>query len=440
MLTRRQALGSIVYPTALAAFSPAMSYQPTRRAIGAAVEAALGLAPPEKKAPEEVARDESFWMQVQQAYTVDRSILNLNNGAVSPAPAIVQESHRRHWERANMCPARVLWQEQYKQVPTVIDRMAREFCCNPQELAITRNASESLQICQLGIDLNAGDEVLCCTQDYPRMLTAFHQRARRDGIVVNAITIPTPNESADVIVETYRQNITPKTRLMLVTHMINYTGYIMPVKQLVAMAREHNIPVIIDGAHALAHIDFKLCDLVCDYYGSSLHKWLCAPHGTGLLYVRREKIKSLWPMMAAEEALDQSISKFMEIGTYPAAPYLAISEALTFHQAIGSTNKQERLRYLRDYWFHKLRRNDKLRLYTSMTPGNSCGIATVRIEGVDSASLANYLWDKHRIMVSAIVHDEFNGIRISPNLYTTLQELDRFCEVMQSVMDSGIPA
>jgi isopenicillin-N epimerase len=366
--------------------------------------------------------------------------VNLNNGGVSPAPAVVQNAHRRYWEQANTCPAHVLWQVQDKQVPMVIQRLAREFCCNPQELALTRNSSESLQICQLGMDLKAGDEVLCCTQDYPRMRTAFAQRARREGIVVSEISIPTPFETSEQVMEVYQSAINERTRLMLLTHMINYTGQIMPVKELVAMARSKGVPVIVDGAHALAHFDFKLCDLQCDYYGTSLHKWLFAPHGTGMLYVRKDKIAKLWPLMAAEDSQTSSMAKFMEIGTHPAAPYLAIAEALTFHQAIGIQNKQARLMYLKHYWFDRLRKSGRLRLYTSMTPGNSCGIATVRIEDVDSTALANHLWDKHRILVVAIVHDEFSGIRVSPSVYTTLEELDRFCEAIQNVIDAGLPS
>lgn len=439
MLTRREALGSIFYPAAFAAMGGmSASTPPTRRAIGAAIDAALGLAPP-IASPEVVAQDESFWFQVQQAFTVDRSIVNLNNGGVSPAPAIVQNAHRRHWEYANSCPAYVLWQVQDKQVPEVIQRMAREFCCNPDELAITRNSSESLQICQLGIDLKPGDEVLYNTQDYPRMRTTFKQRARREGIVVKEISTPIPHIDTHRILEVYESNITPKTRLILCSHMINITGEIMPVKEIVALARTKNIPVIIDGAHALAHFEFKLCDLVCDYYGVSLHKWLFAPHGTGLLYVRKDKIKGLWPMMAADEKQDDSIAKFMEIGTHPAAPYLAIAEALTFNQGMGFANKQARLIYLRNYWIHRLHRSDRFRLNTSLAEGTSCGIANFRIQDIDPADITNHLWDKHRILVVTIKHDEFEGIRVSPSVYTTLEELDRFCEAVQKVIDGGIP-
>ncbi len=206
------------------------------------------------------------------------------------------------------------------------------------------------------------------------------------------------------------------------------------------MARSRGIPVIVDGAHALAHFDFKISELDCDYYATSLHKWLFAPHGTGLLYVRKDKIRELWPLMAATEKMDEDIRKFEEIGTHPAANYLAIAEALSFHQGIGGKRKQARLVYLRDYWARRLLEHRRVRLHTSLKPGFACGIATVEIEGVEPGALNAWLWEKHRILVTPIVHQEFRGIRVSPSVYTTLQELDRFCHAMEQVIQHGLPA
>jgi selenocysteine lyase/cysteine desulfurase len=288
------------------------------------------------------------------------------------------------------------------------------------------------------MDLKPGDEVLTTTQDYPRMLTTFKQRERREGIALKQFKVPVPCEDPKKIVALFEENITPKTRLILMCHMINITGQIMPVREVAAMAREKGIPVIVDGAHALAHFDFKLSDLELDYYGVSLHKWLFAPHGTGLLYVRKEKIAGLWPLMAAEEKQTGDIRKFEEIGTHPAANFLAIGEALTFHQGLGGQRKEARLRYLRDYWVNRLNSHDRVRFHTPMSPGLSCGIATVQIEGVDSKELDRWLWNSHRILTTPIIHPEFEGIRVTPSVYTMLEELDRFCDAMERVIRDGL--
>ena len=234
--------------------------------------------------------------------------------------------------------------------------------------------------------------------------------------------------------------ITPRTKAILACHMINLTGQILPVTELTAMARRHGIPLIIDGAHALAHFDFTLGDLDVDNYSSSLHKWLFAPIGTGFLYVRREKIRDTWPMMAAPETMDTNIRKFEEIGTHPAANYLAIGEALTFHQGIGPARKDARLVWLRNYWAKPLLELDNVRLNTSLKPGFACGIANVQIVGVDPGKLNAWLWDKHRILAVGIGHPECRGIRVSPSVYTQREELDRFVDAMTTVAKKGLPA
>jgi selenocysteine lyase/cysteine desulfurase len=273
------------------------------------------------------------------------------------------------------------------------------------------------------------------------MITTFQQRQRRDGIVLRQFQIPVPAEDPDEIVRLFEEHLTPRTRLLLMCHMINLTGQILPVRKVVEMAGRHGVPVVVDGAHTFAHFPFTRSDLGCDYYCTSLHKWLFAPHGTGLLYVRKDKIPGLWPMMAAPEKMDADIRKFEEIGTHPAANYLAIAEALTFHQGIGAERKAARLVYLRDRWARRLAALDRVRLHTSLKPGFSCGIANVEIEGVDSVELARHLWTRHRILVVGIQHDELQGIRVSPSVYTTLEEVDRFGDVMEQIASTGaLPA
>jgi len=431
MLNRRDFLGAVGLPAAAAA---AGLLAPGR--VGQ-VLAALPAPPAD---PREAARDEDFWFEVAQAFTVDRSMTNLNNGGVCPAPALVQEAMKRHLDFSHQAPAYTMWKVLEPQRESVRDRLARTFGCDSEELAITRNASESLQICQFGFDLKPGDEVLTTNQDYPRMINTFKQREAREGIVLKQFSIPTPCEDDAEIVRLFEEHITDRTRLILVSHMIFLTGQILPARDVVALGRRRGIPVVVDGAHALAHVDFKLSDLDCDYYGASLHKWLFAPHGTGLLYVRRDKIADLWPLMAANPGQEADIRKFEEIGTHPAANALAISEALTFHEGIGPARKQERLVYLRDYWARPLREHQRVRLHTSLEPGYACGIACVQIDGVDPGKLQQHLWTQHRIYTTPIRHDEFAGIRVSPCVYTTLPELDRFVDVMEAVAENGLPA
>ena len=388
--------------------------------------------------PKDIARDESFWREIQQGYTADRSMINLNNGGVSPAPRVVQEAMKRHLDFSNTSPAYSMWQILEPQREPVRRRLARFSKCSPEEIALTRNASEGLQIVQNGLDLSSGDEVLTTTQDYGRMINTFKQRECRDGIVMKQFKIPVPAENDNEIVHLFEKNITTKTKMILMCHMINLTGQILPVKKVVRMARKYDIPVIVDGAHAFAHFDFDMTDLECDYYATSLHKWLCAPHGTGMLYVRKNKIPGLWPLQASNECGKDDIRKFEEIGTHPAANYLAIGDALTFHQGIGSKNKEARLTYLRDRWAKRLLKHDGITLHTSLNPKKGCAIATVQIEGIETSDVAKHLWSKYRIFVVAINHKEFTGCRITPHVYTTIEEIDRFSDAMETILKNGV--
>ena len=430
-LDRREFLGSLAKPAALA--TVAISNPTLMAKAITKIKTAVGN-------PKDVARDESYWREIQQGYTADRGLINLNNGGVSPSPTVVMNALKRHLDFSNTSPAYSMWRILEPQKETVRRRMARFFNCDPEEIAITRNASEGLQICQNGIDLKAGDEVLTTTQDYGRMIATFKQRECRDGIVMKQFKIPIPAENENEIVRLFEKNITPKTKMILMCHMINITGQILPVKKVVRMAKKYNIPVIVDGAHTFAHFDFNIDDLGCDYYATSLHKWLSAPFGTGMLYVRRNKIVDLWPMQAAwtSECKKDDIRKFEEIGTHPCPNKIAIGDALTFQQGIGSKNKEARLIYLRDRWAKRLLKNDRIRLHTSLKPGKSCAIATVEIKGIDTSAVAKELWDKYRIFVVAINHDEFTGCRVTPHVYTTIEEIDRFSDAMENIIKNGV--
>lgn len=390
---------------------------------------------------EEAARDEDFWFEVQQAFTVDRTLINLNNGGVSPSPRIVQEALHRYLDYSNQAPVYTMWRVLEPQKENVRKRLAATFGVSPEEIAITRNASESLEICQLGLALKPGDEVLTTAQDYPRMLNTWRQRERRDGIVVKKVNFPTPPESMDSLVEMFERAITPKTRVIHFCHITNLTGQIFPVKHICRMARERGIEAIVDGAHAFAHFPFRHADLDCDYYGTSLHKWLTAPFGTGMLFVRRNKIKNLWPLMPADESVDDNIRKFEHIGTHPVPNFLAIGEALTFYEGIGPARKAARLRYLFHRWARRLAPMKGVKILTSFDPQQSCGLANIAVEGIDLEKLGAYLFNQHRIITTPIINaGGVNGLRVTPNVYTTLREVDTFAAVMEQVIQKGLPA
>ena len=391
-------------------------------------------------AAEETARDEDFWLAVQQAFAVDRTIVNLNNAGVSPSPALVQEAMKRHLDYSNQAPVYTMWRVLEPQRETVRAALARMFGCDAEEVALTRNASEGLQICQNGFGLKPGDEVVTSTQDYPRMLQTWRQRERRDGIILRQVPLPVPAEDPAEVVARFEAALTPRTRLLHVCHMVNLTGQVLPVRELVETARRRGIPTIVDGAHAFAHFPFRHADLGADYYATSLHKWLFAPHGTGMLYVRHDKVRDLWPLQAAPEGMDADIRKFEEIGTHPAANYLATAEAIAFNEGIGLERKAARLVYLRDRWMDALKGDGRVRLKTSQKPGLAYGLALVQVDGIDPGRLAQHLWTRHRILVSPVKHPEVEGIRVAPSVYTRPEEIDVFVEAMRRVLREGLPA
>ncbi|MCC6329562.1 MAG: aminotransferase class V-fold PLP-dependent enzyme [Acidobacteria bacterium] len=389
--------------------------------------------------PLDAALDEDYWSTIQQAFSVTRGIVNLNNGGVSPSPRIVTEAFVRYTWQQEDATAYTMWQLLEPQSETIRTGLAEMFGCDAEEIAITRNASESLEILLMGLDLRSGDEILTTTQDYPRMLTTLKQRELREGLKLNLIKIPIAPNNVDDIAAAFERAVTPRTKLILISHQINLTGQINPVKKVCQMGRARGIETIVDGAHSFAQFDFKRDDLDCDYFGTSLHKWTYAPKGTGLLYVRKEKIPKIWALMASENKNKNDIRKFEEIGTHSAAMRLAIGEAILFHNAIGGKRKEERLRYLSRYWMNNLKAIPKVGFNTSFDPKQSCAIANFKVEGIDPVALGGYLMSKHKIYTTPIVHEEFTGIRITPNVYTTLWELDRFCDVVADVAKKGLP-
>ncbi len=393
----------------------------------------------EHLSPEQVATDEEFWAMIQQSFSVTRGIVNLNNGGVSPSPRIVTEAFVRYTWQQEDATAYTMWQILEPQSETIRTGLAEIFGCDAEEIAITRNASESLEILLMGLDLKSGDEILTTTQDYGRMLTTLKQRELREGLKLNLIKVPIAPKDSNDLATPFERAITPKTKMILMSHQINLTGQIMPVRKVCEMARSKGIETIVDGAHSFAQFDFKRDDLQCDYFGTSLHKWLYAPKGTGMLYVKKDKIPKVWALMAAEDKQKTDIRKFEEIGTHSAAMRLAIGEAVLFHNAIGGKRKEARLRYLARYWMNKLKTVPKIGFNTSFDDAQSCAIANFKIEGINPMEICDYLMAKHKIFAVPIIHQEFTGIRITPNVYTTLWELDRFCEIVGKIARNGLP-
>jgi selenocysteine lyase/cysteine desulfurase len=390
-------------------------------------------------APAALANDEDFWGEVQRSFDVDRSLINLNNGGISPAPRAVIEQLIRDIRFTNEIPTIHNWQVLEPRLESTRIDLARAFGCDPEEMAIVRNASEANEIMTLGIDLKRGDEVIVTNQNYGRMITTWQQRERREGIVLRQISFKVPPPSSQYIVDQFAAAITPRTRVIEVTHITNLTGQIMPVRELVRLARPRGIEVFVDGAHAFAHFPFKRDDLECDYYGTSLHKWLHAPIGAGFLYVRREKIEKLWPLMASSAKQATDIRKYQEIGTHPQANFNAISTALSFHHQLGPERKIARLRFLRDYWAGTLlKESTRVKVLSPLGPDAGGAIALISVDGLAPDKLSAWLYDKHRIITTVIMHPEFSGLRITPSVYTQRSELDRFVEAMSRAIRNGI--
>lgn len=383
--------------------------------------------------PHEAATQEEAWEQIAAMYNPDESFLNLENGYFSMCSVPVMESFMQKTRSVNsqssfymrrmMQPERLLIKSELAQLAGV----------PAEEIALTRNTTESLNILIQGIDLKSGDEILLSKQDYGSMQEAFEQKAKRQGVVLKYVQIPLLPKSASEIVKAYEKSITSKTRMMLVTHMINLTGHILPVKELCALGKAKNIEVIVDGAHAFAHLDFKISDLGCDYYAASLHKWLGAPLGTGFLYVRQNKVANIWPLMGDTGKEKTNIEKLEHTGTTPPANYFSIKAAIDFNMRIGLKRKEERLRYLKNYWTGKLKTIKGVGMLTPEGAEQSCGIACFSMENVPATVVSNRLYDEHKIFTVAIETDEVKGVRVTPHLFTTTEHLDRFVQAVQVI-------
>jgi selenocysteine lyase/cysteine desulfurase len=394
------------------------------------------------QAPDVVAKDELYWGQIQQAFELDRTLINLNTGHHCSSPRVVIDAYKRYLEMENLAPVYYAGQIGSR-LETIRRELADEFGCDPEEMAMTRNASESLQILQNGLDLAAGDEVITTEQDYPRMLTTWDQRVRRDKIKLTRLQFPVPT-TFDDLYSRFENAITPRTKVFHFTHITNLTGQLFPVQRLSRLARQRGITTIVDGAHAGGQFPFKIRDLECDAYGVSLHKWLLAPLGSGLLFVRKDMIPKFWPLQAAPATNDTNIRKFEEIGTAPMAVKAGIGDALAFHRTITVERKAARLFYLTSRWADQLKTHPRIRMHSSMKPGETWGVAAVGIEGMEASKIGGFLMDKYKIIVAGLAQGALPGqqfpyqaIRVTPNIYTATWEVDRFVDAMKELLKTA---
>lgn len=385
----------------------------------------------------ELAGEEDFWYYIQQSFTVSPGIINLNNGGVSPAPKTVQDAMKRYYDLSNEAPSYYMWRVLDMGREPLRKNLAFHAGCSPEEIAINRNSSEGLETVIFGLPLKPGDEVVASLQDYPNMINAYKQRELRDGIIIKWINLELPSEDEDYLVKQYTDAFTSKTKVVHITHIINWTGQIIPVKKIAAAAHKRGIEVVVDGAHSFAHFDFKIPELDADYYAASLHKWLYAPIGSGMLYVRKEKIKNLYPLFAtSENPLKDDIRKFEHLGTRPFFIEQAIGKAIEFHEMIGIERKEKRLHYLKNYWAEKVKNIPGVKLNTSLSPNWGCAIGNIAIKGKKPEELDSFLFSKYKIHTVAINWENIHGVRITPNVYTTTKNLDLLVEAIKTFIKS----
>lgn len=383
--------------------------------------------------PQDVAADEDYWSIIQQSFTVSPAIINLNNGGVSPSPKIVQDAVTRYNNLTNEGPSYFMWRILDQGREPLREKLAALAGCNAEEVAINRNATEALNTVIFGLPLKAGDEVIGTKQDYPNMINAWKQRALREGIVYKQISFMFPIENDDAIVEAYEKAITPKTKIIHVTHIINWIGQIMPVKKISEMAHRHGLEVICDGAHSFGLLDYSIPDLGCDYFGTSLHKFLSAPIGSGMLWIKKDKIEKIWPLVCNDKPQGTDIRKFETLGTRSFPIEQGIGEAINFQTAIGSKRKEERIRYLKNYWATKVKDIPKVKIHTSLQPAYSCAICGVSIDGITPGELDNTLFNNYKIHTVGIVWENISCVRITPHVYTRLQDLDKLAKALQEI-------
>jgi len=371
--------------------------------------------------------DDDFWAWVRSCFTTSSNIINLNNGGVSPQPKQVQDTHMKYYEWCNEAPTYYMWRS-LDEGREPLRRKLAKFCgTDPEEISINRNATEALNTIIFGLDLKAGDEVVMGKYDYPNMRNAWKQREKRDKIQLKIVELNMPTTDEDYIFETYAAAITPRTKIVHLTHLINWTGQIIPVpvmRKIADLAHKMGAEVIVDGAHTFAHTVYQIPDLGCDYYGTSLHKWMCAPFGNGMLYIKKDKIQKVWALLSNDQPDSDNIRKFETLGTRSFAAEMAIGTAIDFHHLIGSERKEKRLFFLKKYWTDQVKNLPGVVFYSPLEKNYSCGIANIGIQGMKGTEIEGALFKNRKVHTVAIEYEKVNGVRVTPNVYTSLDDLD----------------
>jgi selenocysteine lyase/cysteine desulfurase len=378
--------------------------------------------------------DEDFWGWVRESYTSSPNIINLNNGGVAPQPKVVQDAHIRFYQYCNEAPSYYMWQILDQGREPLRQKLADVCSASPEEVAINRNATEGLNTVIFGLNLKPGDEIVLTRQDYPNMINAWKQREKRDGVKLVWLDLPLPMFNDEDIVRTFVSAFTSRTKVCHITHLINWTGQILPVRRIADEARKRNIEVIADGAHTLAHFDFKVPELGCDYFASSLHKWMSAPFGSGLLWIRKDKIRNVWALLSNNEPDGPDIRKFESLGTRSFASEMAIGAAVDFHQVIGAKRKEERLRFLKDHWVQQVKGLPGVSFNQPDTPHQSCAIASIAIKGKKPEEVSAELFNKHKIHTVAINWENIHSVRVTPNVYTNRKDLDKLANAIKAMV------
>jgi len=383
--------------------------------------------------PLEAATDEDYWSVIQQAFTVNPSIINLNNGGVSPSPRVVQEAVERYNKLSNEGPSYYMWRILDQGREPLRQKLADLAGCDPEEIAINRNSTESLNTVIFGLNLKPGDEVIGTKQDYPNMINAWRQREMRDGIKYKQISFNYPIENDEEIVEGYKNAITDKTKIIHITHIVNWVGQILPVRKIARMAHEHGIEVICDSAHAFALLDFTIPELEVDYWGTSLHKFLSAPIGSGMMWIKKEKIEKIWPLVCNDKPHSADIRKFETLGTRSFPIEQGIGEAVNFQNAIGNKRKEERIRYLKNYWAERVKEVPRVKINTSLKSAYSCSICGISIDGMTPGELDAALFNDYKIHTVGIVWENISCVRITPHVYTKIKDLDKLVKAITEI-------
>jgi selenocysteine lyase/cysteine desulfurase len=383
--------------------------------------------------PDDLARNEDFWLKIRKGYRLNEEYLNLENGYYCMMPEETLNHYIDHVKHVNFLASRYMRTVQFENRNIVRERLAKMAGCSAEELIITRNTTESLDLVIGGLPWKKGDEAIMAEQDYGAMLNMFRLVNERYGVVNKRVSLPNHPASDEEIIKLYEEQISEKTKLIMICHLVNISGQVLPVKKICDMAHKHGVEVMVDGAHAFAHLNFKIEELGCDYYGTSLHKWLSAPLGAGFLYVRKDKVEKLWPLFAESEKPKDDIDRLNHMGTTPVHVDLGIANAIDFHEAIGAERKQERLKYLKKYWTEQLKDHPKIIINTPWESKRHGAIANVLIEGMTSFELSKRLMDDYQIWTVAINRPNVHGSRITPNLYTTTKELDRFVAALKEL-------